>query len=261
MDQQDERDITPEGIVNPIERNIIGAMLTDKVFVKWCFKFRVTEDCFEEDKGKLIFESIKILKKAGSNIDMFSVYELLRVEGNNDAISLSSLDEAAQNVDVTAAYTEMKKRLKEHGIRIPAYSINDNIKKNKMRLQYAVDFDNNIEFAYFCERFKMWADNEEIKECLERLADPQTSTYDRQYCAGVLFAVKTFEAIFGKERRTASGESMGINLYDLINQYDSWKEGNPASLPSGSLLEESSSNFHFNPFDIKNDSFDNEVPF
>lgn len=258
MDQQDERDITPEGIVNPIERNIIGAMIVDKKFQNWCFKKQITGDCFEDATAKLILNAIQKLKNAGKSVEFGTIFQ---ANGQDNPIPISCIINAVSEVNVKAAYTETEIRLNEHGISTPAYSIEENIKKHKMRLQYAVDFDNNVEFAYFCERFKMWVDNEKIKDSLDRLADPDTSPYQRQFSAGVLFAVKTFEAIFGKERRTASGESMGINLYDLINQYDSWKEGNPASLPSGSLLEESSSNFHFNPFDTKNDPFDNEVPF
>lgn len=234
MAKRNKKEIATEEIEDPKERNIIGAMMTDKIFVNWCFKYRVDEDCFEDDKAKLIFKSIEILKKSNSNIDLLTVSERLKID-NDGVIPITCVADTVRDVDVKMAYTEMKKRLKKYANNTPVYSLKEDIdwhlERHGLDLRYIVDFDNNIEFAYFCERFKMWVDNQEINSCLGRLGDPSTSVYDRQFCAGVLFAVKKFEIIFGAFKETARGESMGINLYDLIGQYDSWKKNNSFPFP------------------------------
>lgn len=237
-------------IEDPIERNIIGAMMTDKIFVNWCFKYRVTEDCFEDERAKSTFLAIKNLKKDYNEIDLLIVSERLRINHNDGLVPSECLAHAVKNVDVKRAYTEMKKRLKKHGDIVPVYNLAENIERHSVvDFRYIVDFDSNKEFAYFCERFKMWVENEEINSCLEKLGDPSTSVYERQYCAGVLFAVKRFETIFGAFKETSRGDNMGINLYDLIYQYDNWKKYNtipfPATFRSSMLDDEPLSDIPF----------------
>jgi hypothetical protein len=206
------------------EANILGAMMVDKVFLLWCAKYHTTVDTFENDECKLLFTAIDSLRKERQPVDLLTVSERLRESGLIETITPVTLSNLTAIADVQKAYATMKKRIKV--LEIPVYDINEEIKKNKKReYKTVIDFDANIEFRHFAGRFKLWVNNQEIKNCLQRLGSPETSVNDRQFCAGVLFAMKRFESIFESFLEDEKGVYLGINLYDLINQYDDWRNG------------------------------------
>jgi hypothetical protein len=209
------------------EINILGAMMIDNIFMLWCAKYRTTVDMFEHEEAKLLFTAIDSLRKERAPVDLLTVSEKLRQTGLIERITPVTLANMTAIADVKRAYTSMKKRIKV--LELPVYDISEEIvTRKKDEYKTIINFDENIEFRHFVERFKMWVNNQEIQHCLQRLGSPETSVNDRQFCAGVLFAVKRFEAIFDFFIENEAGDNLGIQLSDLINQHDDWKKGEKA---------------------------------
>lgn len=238
------------------EANIIGAMMTDKVFMFWCFKYRVTENDFKNEDAKTMFHLIETLKNQGGLVDLHTVTEFINEHGIGERFTPLILANIAKNADLKTAYASVKKRIKGRELSDMVYNVMEQIeRRRKDEYKTVINFNENEEFRRFAERFVMWTEDKEIRSSLARLASPDTSVYDRQFYAGVLFAVKRFEHIFDMEE-DEEGNLIGIKLSDVVNQYENWKkdfrEEEPALVFRSKIQDEWPENMM---------RFSNEVPF
>lgn len=54
MKKQRKNVFEPMPLHNAEESNILGAMMTNNVFMLWCFKYHVSEECFEGEDSKIL---------------------------------------------------------------------------------------------------------------------------------------------------------------------------------------------------------------
>jgi hypothetical protein len=216
----------PPLLENLEEANILGSMIKDKVFMFWCFKYQTTEDLFEHEEAKKLFNVIKAVKSDGDPVDILTISEKSRILGFSETLTPVLFVKIEEWANVIKAYASMKKRIKDYGLKIPIYNLPEEQRRAKKdEYNVVVDFEINLEFRRFVERYLMWAESPEIKNSLTRLANPDTSVNDRQFCAGVLYALKKFEAYFDQYIEDENGDLLGITMSDLLNQYDDWKRG------------------------------------
>lgn len=159
--------------------NILGSMMTDKIFCLWCFKYGINLDLFPTEKSSVIFAAIKQVCKAGLPVDILSVTEKIKASFTVPPVSPYLVASCTNNVNLAQAYAFCKKVL---GLREHKSVVIENLNS-----PFKPDIDYSVKYIEFLE-------SPEFKNTLKRLTDPSTNNFDRQFCAGFIRAIEVLNS-------------------------------------------------------------------